>query len=175
MDILVSSNLERLLYFISGKNNEVVKGLMDDLNTKGMYEVDESMKAQIQADFYAETVLKEDTYKTIKNTFENFGYLLDTHTAVAYKTLEEYKKETSDDTVSVVMSTASPFKFSKSVYEALYGTVEEDEFKTMFELSKRTGVQIPENLKGLENRDILHKTVCEVDEMKKFVLEQLGL
>jgi threonine synthase len=169
MDILVSSNLERLLYFMSGKNNETVKNLMNDLNEKGHYEVDFSMKEQIKEDFYAGCVFSEETKDTIKETFEKYGYLLDTHTAVAYRTLERYREETGDKTKSVVLSTASPFKFSRSVYEALYDSSEGDEFDIMYELSRRTGVEIPSNLKGLESRKVIHKTVLEIDEMKDYV------
>lgn len=169
MDILVSSNLERLLYFISGKKNETVKNLMLELNKHGKYEIDENMKKIIDNEFYAGYVDKEDTKKTIKETYERCGYLLDTHTAVAYKTLEDYKKETGDNTASVVLSTASPFKFSHSVYEALYGSNDNREFDIMKELSQRTGVKIPANLQGLENKKVLHDKVCEINEMKDFV------
>lgn len=169
MDILVSSNLERLLYFISDKNNEEVKRLMCELNKDGKYEINEKMKKVLDEEFYAGCVDKNETQKTIKETYEYYGYLLDTHTAVAYKTLEEYKKETGDNTVSVVLSTASPFKFSSSVYEALFGTSEAPEFDIMKELSQRTGVKIPANLQGLENKPILHNNVCEISEMKDFV------
>jgi len=169
MDILVSSNLERLLYFISGKNNEFVKKLMNDLNTIGKYEINDEMKQILNSEFYAGCVFKEDTEKTIKETYEKYGYLLDTHTAVAYKTLEEYQNETNDKTVSVVLSTASPYKFSRSVYESLFGESDREEFEMMHELAKRTGVKIPENLQGLENKKVLHKSVCEINEMEEFV------
>ncbi|MFA9423655.1 MAG: threonine synthase [Sedimentibacter sp.] len=172
MDILVSSNLERLLYYVSGKNNSTVKNLMDQLNRDGKYEISNDMKCQINKEFYAGCVYKSDTEKTIKDTFFNEGYLLDTHTAVAYKTLEDYKKETKDSTVSVVLSTASPYKFSRSVYESLYGNFHEyDEFKIMKELSRRTGVEIPENLQGLENKKVLHNEVCEANKMENYVIK----
>jgi len=169
MDILVSSNLERLLYFISGKNNEIVKKLMNDLNTIGKYEINDKMKHILDSEFYAGCVFKEDTENTIKETYEKYGYLLDTHTAVAYKTLEEYQNETNDKTVSVVLSTASPYKFSRSVYESLFGESDRKEFEIMHELARRTGVKIPENLQDLENKKVLHKSVCEINEMVEFV------
>lgn len=169
MDILVSSNLERLLYYISGKDNKVVKSLMGQLNSTGRYEVTGEMKNIIREEFYADCVFKEETEETIKSVFEKHGYLLDTHTAVAYKTLENYKKRTNDKTVSIVLSTASPYKFSKSVYESLYQETDNDEFEIMQELSEKTGVKIPENLKGLKNKKILHKHVCEKDEMENYV------
>lgn len=171
MDILVSSNLERLLYLISGNNNELVKDLMADLKEKGKYEINKNMKSILQDEFYGGCVFKEETEKTIKTTFEQYNYLLDTHTAVAFKALNDYKNETGDRTVSVVLSTASPFKFSGSVYEALFGSSEKSEFEIMKELAERTKVEIPVNLRGLENKKVLHKSLCEVDEMKDFVLK----
>lgn len=169
MDILVSSNLERLLYFLSGRNNEFVKECMDNLNTEGKYEINMEMKQILDSQFYAECIYKEDTQKTIRETYEKHGYLLDTHTAVAFKALENYKNETGDNSVSVVLSTASPFKFSKSVYDSLFGTSESDEFKIMHELSEKTGVKIPENLKGLENKQVRHEKICEINEMEEYL------
>lgn len=169
MDILVSSNLERFLYYVSGKNNEEMKNLMDKLNSTGKYEINSEMKNKINSEFYAGCVFTEDTEKTIKETFERYGYLLDTHTAVAYKTLEEYKKETGDKTVSVVLSTASPYKFSRSVYKSLYGDTDKNEFEIMEELSDKTGIPIPENLKGLNKKKIIHTSVCEINEMEDYV------
>ncbi len=169
MDILISSNLERLLYYMSGKNNEIVKTLMEQLSSNGKYEVSTEMKEKINKEFFAGCVFKEDTVRTIKEVYDKYRYLLDTHTAVAYKTLMDYKKETGDETVSVVLSTASPFKFSKSVYEALFGETDNNEFAIMEELSEKTGVPIPENLKGLNNKKVCHTTVCEVGEMEGFV------
>lgn len=169
MDILVSSNLERLLYYVSGKDNKTVKNLMEQLNTSGKYEVSDEMKKVISDEFYADCVFKDETEETIKNVYEKHGYLLDTHTAVAYKTLETYKKRTNDKTVSIVLSTASPYKFSKSVYESLYNETDNDEFEIMQELSEKTGVKIPENLKGLKEKAVLHNEVCEKDEMEIYV------
>lgn len=171
MDILVSSNLERLLYFISGKKNEIVKKYMDNLNREGKYEISDEMKQTLDSQFYTSCVYEEDTKRIIKKTYEKDGYLLDTHTAVAFKALEDYKSETCDDTVSVVLSTASPFKFSKSVYESLFGVSDKDEFEIMHELSEKTGVKIPENLKGLEKKEILHKQICKINQMEEYVIK----
>ncbi len=173
MDILVSSNLERLLYYMSGKNNEYVKSLMEQLNSSGRYDISEEMKNKINSEFYAACIFKSETEITIKETFRKHDYLLDTHTAVAYRALENYRRETKDDTVSVVLSTASPYKFSGSVYEALYGADSRDEFEIMEELSKRTGVAVPENLKGLNKKEIRHTDICEIDKMKDYVREKL--
>ncbi|HAQ39842.1 MAG TPA: threonine synthase [Clostridiales bacterium] len=175
MDILVSSNLERLLYYMSGKNIDEVKSLMEQLNSSGKYEISHDMKKKINSEFYAGCVFMEETEKTIKETFEKYGYLLDTHTAVAYKTLEEYKRQTGDNAVSVVLSTASPYKFSRSVYESLYGEKDGDEFEIMDELSERTGVPIPVNLKGLNKKPVIHTTVCETNEMGNYVRKIGGI
>lgn len=169
MDILVSSNLERLLYYMSGKNNEEVRSLMEQLNSSGKYEISPEMKKKINSVFYASCVFREETEKTIKETFGKYGYLLDTHTAVAYKALEEYRKQTGDNTLGVVLSTASPYKFSGSVYESLYGDNDGSEFEIMEKLSERTGVPVPENLKGLGRKPILHTDVCEISEMEDYV------
>ncbi len=125
---------------------------MEKLNTSGIYEISGDMAEKLADEFYGGYVFKEEAQRTIKHTYEKFGYLLDTHTAVAYKALEDYKRDTGDDTVSLVLSTASPFKFSKSVYESLFGEAGEgdDEFILMEDLSERTKVRISENLKNLE-------------------------
>lgn len=169
MDIVVSSNLERLLYFLYDKDNNEVKKLMDDLSLKGRYEVNEKVKSKISSEFYGGCVFAKDTEITIKEVFEKDGYLLDTHTAVAYKTLEDYKAETGDNTISVVLSTASPFKFSRSVYKALFDTEEGQELEIMYELSKKTGIELPTNLQGLENKPVIHNKVCEIDKMEEYV------
>lgn len=169
MDILVSSNLERLLYFVSEKDNECVRSLMEKLNKDGKYEINDMMKKKISNDFYADYVVEKDTKETIKHVFNYENYLLDTHTAVAYKALENYKNKTGDKTVSVVLSTASPFKFAGSVYSALYGESGKDEFEVMKELSEKTGVSIPGNLKNLKNKKILHNSTCQPDNMKKYI------
>jgi threonine synthase len=171
MDILVSSNLERLLYYLSGKDNERVKDYMEKLNTGGQYEITDEMAEKLREDFYGGCVYKEDAQQTIKKVYEEYGYLIDTHTAVAYKTLEDYKINTKDETVSVVLSTASPFKFARSVYESLYGRTNVDEFALMEELSQKTKVSIPDNLKYIKNKKIRHSEVCTVNEMESFVVK----
>ena len=171
MDILVSSNLERLLYYLSGKDNERVKDYMEKLNTGGQYEITGEMAEKLREDFYGGCVYKEDAQQTIKKVYEEYGYLIDTHTAVAYKTLEDYKINTKDETVSVVLSTASPFKFARSVYESLYGRTNVDEFALMEELSQKTKVSIPDNLKYIKNKKIRHSEVCTVNEMESFVVK----
>lgn len=172
MDILVSSNLERLLYYLSGKNNQLVKDLMDQLNKEGKYEINDQMFNMLKKDFYGGCVFKDQAQETIKDTFDKYGYLLDTHTAVAYKALEDYKLETKDHTVSLVLSTASPYKFTKSVYEALYGETEDTEFALMEKLSEKTKAAIPENLKNLQNKEVRHRDLCGANEMENYVMDK---
>ena len=174
MDILVSSNLERLLYYLSGKDNQIVKDYMEKLNASGIYEITDEMAEKLREDFYGGCVFKEDAQKTIKETFNKYGYLLDTHTAVAYKALEDYKTDTEDDTVSVVLATASPFKFAKSVYSSLFGEIDDDEFVLMEELSDKTKIKIPENLRVLQYKKLRHFEVRSVDEMEDFVISALN-
>jgi threonine synthase len=122
MDILVSSNLERLLYELSGKGGGAVAGFMSALQEEGLYEVPAAARGEISRVFAGGRCSEEETLSTIADTFKTNGYLIDTHTAVAYKVLGEYREETGDNTASVVVSTASPFKFCESVLEALGGT-----------------------------------------------------
>lgn len=174
MDILISSNLERLLYYISGKDNKKVKDLMEKLNRDGRYEISGDMAARLHEDFYGGCVFREGVERTIKDTYEKYGYLLDTHTAVAYKALDDYKNDTGDRTQSIVLATASPFKFSKSVYKSLFGDAGDDEFELMNDLSVRTKVTIPENLINLQYKEIRHFNICNVDEMGDFVKSVSG-
>lgn len=170
MDILVSSNLERLLYYLSDKDNDTVKIFMEQLNKLGKYEITNDMFEKLSENFYGGCIVKEDAEETIKTVYENFGYLLDTHTAVAYKALNDYIINTKDNKISIVLATASPYKFSKSVYESLFGSAGDDEFKLMEELRDKTNVNIPENLRNLQNKKIIHKDICNVKEMDGYVL-----
>ena len=118
MDILISSNLERLIYKIAGNSSEKNSELMNDLATKGKYTITDEMKAELD-DFYGNYATEEETAKVIKDTYEKTGYVMDTHTAVAASTYKKYVAETNDDAVTVIASTASPFKFARSVMDAI--------------------------------------------------------
>ena len=169
MDILVSSNLERLLYYLSNKDNDTVKMFMEQLNKSGKYEITNDMFKKLNEDFYAGCVFKEDVEETIKTVYEKFGYLIDTHTAVAYKVINDYKINTGDNTLCIVLSTASPYKFSKSVYKSLFGRAGDDEFKLMEEIWAESGTSIPKNLRNLQNKTVIHKDICNVNEMDNYV------
>ena len=169
MDILVSSNLERLLYFLSGDTALVAK-LMQDLNTKGIYEVPAELKNAIKEEFWAGYCDDAKTKTTIKAVFENQNYLCDTHTATGWAVAEDYVNQTGDNRPMVVLSTASPYKFPAAVLSSLENAPEMDEFAQMEYLEKRTGVSIPENLAGLREKKELHTGVIEKDAMLNFVM-----
>ena len=172
MDILVSSNLERLLYLMSGQNAELVDGLMKELNTNGIYTVPEEMKAAIDAEFWADFADDEATFATVRSVWERQGYLCDTHTAVGWYVAENYVNQTGDQTPMVVLSTASPYKFPAAVLSAIGGDTSGDEFRQMERLSRITGVAIPRNLSGLQELEELHTGVIAKEEMLSFVLNQ---
>lgn len=168
MDILISSNLERLISHIAGQ--EATKIGMECLQSEGKYSVSVT-EEKISGEF----ATKEETFAAIRNFFESTGYVMDTHTAVAYAAYEKYKKETGDTRPMTIVSTASPYKFTKDVMIALDDAHETgDAFALMDELEKLSGVAIPESIRGIENRDILHKTVIEKDKIKSFVKEFLS-
>ncbi|NLN98208.1 MAG: threonine synthase [Eubacteriaceae bacterium] len=174
MDILVSSNLERLLYDLCGEDASVVKGYMDLLNTEGVYRIDEELLGKVQELFYGGFADENATKDAIRKTFEEKNYLMDPHTAVANAVYEAYVQKTADNTPAVILSTASPFKFSQSVYESLYGESPEDmdPFQQLKELSQQTGVPIPKPLQDLETKPVRHQTVVDKQDMAT-VLESI--
>ena len=166
MDILISSNLERLLYDLSGADDKYIKSLMEDLNKNGKYQVNDEILKKIKEQFGAGYATDEETAKTIKKVWEEEKYLLDPHTAVAYKVMLE--QNLSEPTV--VLSTASPYKFCASVANALLNIHDEDEFVLMQKLYEATKVEIPENLKNLKSKEILHSDIIKKEEMPEYVL-----
>ena len=166
MDILISSNLERLLYDLSGADDKYIKSLMEDLNKNGKYQVKDEILKKIKEQFGAGYATDEETAKTIKKVWEEEKYLLDPHTAVAYKVMLE--QNLSEPTV--VLSTASPYKFCASVANALLNIHNEDEFVLMQKLYETTKVEIPENLKNLKSKEILHSDIIKKEEMPEYVL-----
>ena len=169
MDILVSSNLERLLYFLSNDTALVAK-LMKDLNTNGIYEVPAELKTAIQEEFWAGYCDDAKAKATIKSVFENQNYLCDTHTATGWAVAEDYVNQTGDNRPMVVLSTASAYKFPAAVLSSLTTVPEMDEFAQMEALEKLTGWPVPENLSGLQQKKELHTTVIEKDAMPSFVM-----
>ena len=172
MDILISSNLERLLYHLSGDNGAEIKRLMGELDENKVYEVDDKIKAGL-ADFYGGFATVEETNKTIGEVYKKYGYLMDTHTAVAYKVCEDYKKETGDAAPCVIASTASPYKFADSVARAIGLEECKDGFEYLRELYKATEVPVPSGLKDLDKKPVRHKGVLEINEMPQAVKDCL--
>lgn len=164
MDILVSSNLERLLYLMS-EDAPMVAGLMQKLNKEGFYQVPEKLLCQIQAEFWGGCCDDAGAKKTIGKAFRETGYLCDTHTATGWAVAEDYRAQTGDNRPMVVLSTASPYKFPAAVLSALEENGETDEFEKMNRLNVLTGVQIPANLASVRYKKDLHTDVISKEEM----------
>ncbi|WP_324825030.1 threonine synthase [Sinanaerobacter sp. ZZT-01] len=172
MDILISSNLERLLYHLSGGNGAEIKELMENLEKNKKYEVSSTIKEGL-ADFYAGFATEEETKKAIGDLYAQDHYLMDTHTAVAYKVYEDYRKETGDNTPTVIVSTASAYKFADSVADAIGLPKFADGFAYINALNAKTGVRVPKGLTGLENKQVRHTGVVDKDALSEAVRESL--
>ncbi len=170
MDILISSNLERLLFEISGRDDKYVTSLMNDLKAKGFYEIDFAKLKENASNFEGGWSPEEMTMDTIENFYDEYDYLLDTHTAVAVDVYLDYSKY---NTKTVIVSTASPYKFPQDVYNALTGEFVEDSIKAAEMLEEYTGVEIPEPLQGLQSRVVRFKDVIEKDKIKDAVLNAI--
>ena len=174
MDILVSSNLERLLYEASGRNPEIVSELMNSLNAKGVYEVNDKVKSFIK-EFYGNFATTDEVYAAIKEEYEKENYVMDTHTAVAHVVKNKYVKETGDDKPALVLSTASPYKFPRSICNALNVDVDGiNDFEVLKKLSEATENEIPKNLANLENSEVLHNEVWDKSQMRDALLAYLN-
>ena len=177
MDILISSNLERLLYKLSGNNADTTKELMTALKTVGKYEVSDEIKAEIKSKFFGGFCDDEQTKATIKALFDTDNYLCDTHTAVAVNVYEQYVEQTGDTTPSVIASTASPYKFSKAVLEAVSdGTdLPENEFDMVEKLFEVSNAPVPAPLAALKDKKARFSDVTEVNSMPQYVLDALNI
>ena len=169
MDILVSSNLERLLYLMTG-DTDLVANLMKQLNTEGYYQVPESLQKAIRAEFWGGCCDDEQARQVIGKVFRETGYLCDTHTATGWAVAEQYQQQTGDLAPMVVLSTASPYKFPAAVLSALEENSDPDEFNKMDRLAELTGVKIPENLFSVRHKKELHTQVIAKDQMLQKVL-----
>ena len=169
MDILVSSNLERLLYLLSG-DTELVASLMEALNTQGHYTVPLELLEKIQAQFWAGFCDDAKAKEVIGRVFREKQYLCDPHTASGWAVAEDYVNQTGDKRPMVVLSTASPYKFPVAVLTAIGGDTSGDEFQQMERLSSLSGVPIPRNLAGLQGKEEKHTGVIEKDAMLDYVL-----
>ncbi len=175
MDILVSSNLERLIYSISNEDAKKTAELMGDLKQCGSYEITPEMRERL-SDFVGGYATEKETAEIIENTYKNTGYVMDTHTAVAAHVCRAYKDKWDNYTKELVVSTASPYKFLKSVMTAIddkYQTM--DEFDLVEELNKISGTPIPNAISEIKNAEIRHRRECNVDQMKETVLDILEI
>ncbi len=174
MDILISSNLERLIYHVAGNDAAVNAGLMKDLTQKGVYTVTDAMRKQMEI-FYGGYADEAATAAQIRKIFEKDGYVLDPHTAVASAVYDTYLEETGDRTPAVIDFTASPFKFERAVMQALGRPSDLSDLDLADALSKVSGDAVPAAVEGLRTAEIRHKIVCEKDAMAEEVRKFLGL
>lgn len=177
MDILISSNLERLLFIASGYSDEFVRSMMDSLKASGKYTMPEDVMNTINSVFSAGCCDDEGTKETIRRTFENYGYLCDTHTAVGIDVYEKYAAKTGDTAPSVIASTANPYKFSHSVLDAVKPGASQglDEFGMVNELKAVTNENCPGQLADLKNKAVRFTDVCDRDSMEKAVFRLLKI
>ena len=176
MDILISSNLERLIYRICGSDAEKNAEFMSKLNHDGVYAITPEMREQL-ADFYGNYATEEETAEEIASVYKKTGYVLDTHTAVASCVYRKYRKETGDDAKAVIASTASPYKFTRSVMNAIDKETYDrlSDFELVDELHKLSGVAIPRAIEEIRTAPVLHDTVVDKDKMKAIVKKFLGI
>lgn len=175
MDILISSNLERLIYWIAGNDAGENRSLMAALTGEGRYEITDEMKAALK-DFYGNYADEAQTAAEIKRLYEDCGYVIDTHTAVASAVYRKYVEETGDHTKTVIASTASPFKFTRSVMNAIDGKYDEmGDFELVDELSRIANVRVPQAIEEIRTAPVLHDTQCETAEMKDTVKKFLKI
>lgn len=175
MDILISSNLERLLYDLTNKNDEKIKTWFNSLNENGSYEIDGETKEKLQQEFFAGFCSDEETSKTIKEVFEKTNYICDTHTAVAVKVYEDYKSKTNDITKTIIVSTASPYKFTDSVLKSISVSIPQDDYEQVENLNSITKLEVPKQLSELKNKQIRFDTVIDKKDMIKYVFDLLEL
>ena len=175
MDILISSNLERLIYQTAGRDAEKNNAFMQSLTETGKYTVTDEMREQMK-DFYGNYASEEETAEAIRSMYEKTGYVMDTHTAVASSVYGKYVKDAGDHTKTVIASTASPYKFTRSVMNAIdpsYDT--QTDFELVDELCKISGVRVPQAIEDIRSAAVLHDTVCEKEDMCKEVKKILGI
>jgi len=175
MDILISSNLERLLYDLCDNDAGMVNGLIGELNKSGRYEINSKMKNKL-GNFYGEFTTDSETIEAIREVFKDFNYLIDTHTAVGYDVYKKYIKATGDKTKTVIASTASAFKFPESIIGAIDSKFRvSDKFALIERMAEITNKTIPKGIKDIGRRKILHNTVCKQEQMKSVISEILDL
>ena len=176
MDILISSNLERLLYLMTGRNDALIREWFGKLSSEGRYEVNADVKAKLKEEFAAGFCDDAQTKATIHSIYEKYSYTCDTHTAVAVKVYKDYKETTGDNTKTVIASTASPYKFSAAVLEALEGKVSDiDEYDKVDKIAELSDIPVPAALADLKNKPERFSDVIDKADQKEYVLRMLGI
>lgn len=178
MDILISSNLERLLFELNGRDPERLSSWMNDLNKHGNYRVDKNTLSKIQNLFWSDYADEIETGQAIADTYRNFNYLIDTHTAVGKAVFDKYLTFESEKCPTVLLSTASPFKFAESVTRSLYGSsryFEKTEFELLDILARETNTKVPHNLAGLNLKPVRHKQIIAPDKMRDHLLSCINI
>jgi len=175
MDILISSNLERLIYRIAGNDSAKNKELMQALTSEGVYNITDEMKKNL-SEFYGNYATEAETAATIKKVYESDKYIMDTHTAVAATVYDKYVADTKDTLPTVIASTASPYKFTRSVMNAIDPAYDKQtDFELVDELNKLSGVKVPQAIEDIRSAEIRHNTVCDKEDMLKVVKGFLGV
>ncbi len=178
MDILISSNLERLLFYLSGKDPLRVGDWMQELKSQGGYRVDRETETQIKSLFYGGFADENETIKTIGRVYQESRYVMDPHTAVGKAVSDRYRHETGDTLPMLLVSTASPFKFNRSVVQAILGekaVQDRSEFELLEKLKEISAREIPAGLRGLDRKEVRHRSVCSREDMPQVVKEILKL
>ncbi|MCM1529630.1 MAG: threonine synthase [Alistipes sp.] len=176
MDILISSNLERLLYLMTDRNDAVIREWFGKLSAEGKYEVSDDVKAKLNEEFCAGFCDDDQTKATIHDIYEKYSYTCDTHTAVAVKVYNDYKAATGDTTKTVIASTASPYKFSEAVLEALEGGKSDlDEYAKVDRIAELSDIPVPAALADLKNKPERFCDVIDKSEQEAYVLSKLGI
>jgi threonine synthase len=172
MDILISSNLERLLWHLSGENSAEIAGYMRDLERTGVYTVSDTIRSNM-SDFYGGSANMDEAHEAIRKLWHSEQYLIDTHTAVAYSVYLDYRAKTGDDTPAVIASTASAYKFADQVADCIGLPKSADGFSSIDALNEATGVPVPPGLKGLRDKKILHSDTIKIDAMAGMIASTL--
>ena len=175
MDILISSNLERLIYRIAGNDAEKNAELMKSLSETGKYEITDEMQKNLYG-FYGNFATQDEVSEIIRKLYDEDGYIIDTHTAVAVSVYDKFKAETGDDTPTIIASTASPYKFTRSVVTAIEPSLnDKEDFELVDELYKLSAVKVPAAIDEIRTAPVLHDTVCEKEEMEAVVKKFLNI
>lgn len=172
MDILISSNLERLVYFMNGKDGNKVDQYMQELRDNGIYKVEDEVFEKIADQFQAGMLSEDEVLDTIKSCYLDTNYLLDTHTAIGYGVLKQYQESTKDQTKTILLATASPYKFPEAVYQGVFQDTL-DVYTAIDQLHNKTAVEIPKPLQNIKNRKVLYENIIDKTEITTYIKNKI--